>query len=100
MKWPGFRVSLTEFNGVVSALDHAVEIGITFPPSEIADKLTISADTIKTHLYRSDEKLYVDSRMALLRYAQAKGVVRPQFIEPLDFGLPSHRVTARQAGMP
>jgi hypothetical protein len=33
VKWPSFGVSLTGFNGVVSALDHAVEIGISFPPS-------------------------------------------------------------------
>ena len=42
---------------------------------EIADKLTISEGTVKIHLHRSSEKLHVDSRMALLRYAQAKGLV-------------------------
>jgi hypothetical protein len=65
----------------------------------IADKLTMSADVITTHLYRRDERLYVDSRMAAA-LCSGKEVVRPQFIEPLDFVLPSHRVTARQAGMP
>jgi DNA-binding NarL/FixJ family response regulator len=42
---------------------------------EIADKLTISEGTVKIHLHRSYEKLHVDSRMALLRYAQARGLV-------------------------
>jgi len=42
---------------------------------EIADKLTISEGTVKIHLHRSYEKLHVDSRMALLRYAQTKGLV-------------------------
>jgi two-component system nitrate/nitrite response regulator NarL len=42
---------------------------------EIADKLTISEGTVKIHLHRSYEKLHVDSRMALLHYAQAKGLL-------------------------
>jgi RNA polymerase sigma factor (sigma-70 family) len=41
---------------------------------EIADKLAISEGTVKSHLHRSYEKLHVDSRVALLRYAQAKGL--------------------------
>ena len=42
---------------------------------EIAGKLAISEGTVKIHLHRSSEKLHVDSRIALLRYAQAKGLV-------------------------
>ncbi len=42
---------------------------------EIANKLTISEGTVKIHLHRSYEKLHVDSRIALLRYAQTKGLV-------------------------
>jgi DNA-binding NarL/FixJ family response regulator len=42
---------------------------------EIADKLAICEGTVKMHLHRSYEKLQVDSRVALLRYAQAKGLV-------------------------
>ena len=42
---------------------------------EIAESLAISEGTVKIHLHRSDEKLHVDNRMALLRYAQAKGLV-------------------------
>jgi DNA-binding NarL/FixJ family response regulator len=42
---------------------------------QIADKLTISEGTVKIHLHRSYEKLHVDSRVALLRYAQGKGLV-------------------------
>jgi DNA-binding NarL/FixJ family response regulator len=41
----------------------------------IADKLSICEGTVKMHLHRSYEKLQVDSRVALLRYAQAKGLV-------------------------
>ena len=42
---------------------------------EIAESLAISEGTVKIHLHRSYEKLHVDNRMALLRYAQAKGLV-------------------------
>jgi DNA-binding NarL/FixJ family response regulator len=42
---------------------------------EIADKLAISEGTVKIHLHKSYEKLHVGSRIALLRYAQAKGLV-------------------------
>jgi DNA-binding NarL/FixJ family response regulator len=42
---------------------------------EIAESLAISEGTVKIHLHRSYEKLNVGSRMALLRYAQAKGLV-------------------------
>lgn len=42
---------------------------------EIADKLVISEGTGKTHLHRSYEKLQVHSRVGLLRYAQAKGLL-------------------------
>ena len=42
---------------------------------QIADKLAISEGTVKIHLHRSYEKLHVDSRMALLHYAQDKGLV-------------------------
>jgi DNA-binding CsgD family transcriptional regulator len=46
----------------------------------IADKLTMNADVITTHLYRSYEKLYVDSRMALQRYAQARRWYDPSLL--------------------
>jgi len=42
---------------------------------EIASRLKISEGTVKIHLHRSYEKLHVDSRIALLRYAQTKGLV-------------------------
>jgi DNA-binding NarL/FixJ family response regulator len=42
---------------------------------EIASRLMISEGTVKIHLHRSYEKLHVDSRIALLRYAQTKGLV-------------------------
>ena len=42
---------------------------------EIADQLFISEGTVKVHLHHIYEKLGIDGRLALLRFAQDKGLV-------------------------
>ncbi|MBJ6802327.1 response regulator [Geomonas propionica] len=42
---------------------------------EIADRLCISEGTVKVHLHNIYQKVGVDGRVALLRYAQEKGLV-------------------------
>ena len=42
---------------------------------EIADRLCISEGTVKVHLHNIYQKINVDGRVALLRYAQEKGLV-------------------------
>ena len=42
---------------------------------EIAEKLYITEGTVKVHLHHIYEKLHIDNRLALLRYAQEKGLV-------------------------
>jgi hypothetical protein len=48
VKWPGFRVSLTESNGVISLLERAVETGITFHPSSAGGD-PAAAGAVDTH---------------------------------------------------
>jgi len=42
---------------------------------EIADKLCISEGTVKVHLHNIYDKLHLDGRLALLHFAQEKGLV-------------------------
>lgn len=49
-------------------------VGAGLRNREIADRLCISEGTVKVHLHNIYEKLNIDGRLALLRYAQEKGV--------------------------
>jgi DNA-binding NarL/FixJ family response regulator len=57
------------------------EIGILrlvsegFSNREISEKAFISEGTVKVHLHNIYEKLHLNSRMALLRFAQEKGLI-------------------------
>jgi len=42
---------------------------------EIADRLYVTEGTIKVHLHEIYQRLKVDSRMQLVRYARDKGLV-------------------------
>jgi DNA-binding NarL/FixJ family response regulator len=42
---------------------------------EIAAQLCIAVGTVKIHLHKSYEKLHVDGRIELVRYAHAKGLI-------------------------
>jgi DNA-binding NarL/FixJ family response regulator len=42
---------------------------------EIADRLSISEGTVKIHLHHIYEKLHLNGRLELARYAQDKGLV-------------------------
>jgi DNA-binding NarL/FixJ family response regulator len=50
-------------------------VGCGLQNQEIAEKLTISEGTVKIYLHRIDQKLQVPSRLALLQYVYAQGVL-------------------------
>jgi DNA-binding NarL/FixJ family response regulator len=56
-------------------IDMVRMVGRGLRNKEIADKLSISEGTVKVHLHNIYEKLKVDGRLGLLRYAQDKGLI-------------------------
>lgn len=66
-----------EIAGVLTPREREVVLAICngLRNKEIAKGLSISEPTVKTHLRHIYEKLHVKGRMALLRYAEGKGMI-------------------------
>jgi DNA-binding NarL/FixJ family response regulator len=66
-----------ELAGILTPRELEVARLITggLPNKTIAQNLHVSEGTIKVHLHNIYDKLHLDSRLALLRYAQDKGLV-------------------------
>jgi DNA-binding NarL/FixJ family response regulator len=71
------EAGLREISGALTSREIEIvrQVAAELPNKEIAERLFISEGTVKTHLHNIYEKLRINNRRELTRYAQDKGLI-------------------------